>query len=266
MGTDDRLLNRLQKETSCKGLVSIIMPMHNSAHYLHESIDSVLTQTYQDWELLIIDDASIDDSVAIANEYAEQCDRIKVFRNPHPIHMPSAPRNIGVKKAKGRYIAFLDSDDVWFPQKLEQQLSFFADSRVAIVFSNYEKMDENSVRANRIISASPQATYTSLLKGNIIGNLTAIYDTEKVGKIDIQDIRHEDYALWLSILKKGYIARNTQTVLAAYRESSQSVSSNKLKVTAWQWDIYRNVEHLSIARSAYYFCFYAIKAFRKSII
>ena len=242
------------------------MPMHNSSSFLREAIESVLAQTYPKWELLIVDDASTDDSLAIANAYAEQCDRIKVFSNANPIHMPSAPRNIGVKKAKGRYIAFLDSDDVWFPQKLEQQLSLFADNRVAIVFSNYEKMDVNSVRANRIISEPPQATYTSLLKGNIIGNLTAIYDTEKVGKVDIQNIHHEDYVLWLSILKKGYIARNTQTVLAAYRESSQSVSSNKLRATAWQWDIYRNVEHLSLARSAYYFCFYAVRAFLKSII
>ena len=180
--------------------------------------------------------------------------------------MPSAPRNVGVQAAKGRYIAFLDSDDLWLPKKLEQQLPLFSDNRTAIVYSNYEKMDENSTRANRIVVAPSQATYKSLLQGNVIGNLTGIYDTKKVGKANIQDVHHEDYVMWLSILKKGYIARNTGTTLAVYRETSRSVSSNKLKVTAWQWDIYRKVEHLSLLRSVYNFLFYAFKAFRKSLI
>lgn len=249
-----------------EGLVSIIMPMYNSAPFLREAIESVLAQTYTNWELLIIDDASTDKSLEIAQEYSSANPKIRLLHNDRPIKMPSAPRNVGVQAANGRYIAFLDSDDQWFPQKLEQQLPLFADKRIAIVYSNYEKIDEKSTRANRVVAAPPFATYDSLLQGNVIGNLTGIYDTDKVGKANIQDVHHEDYVMWLSILKKGYIARNTETTLAAYRETSRSVSSNKLKVTTWQWDIYRKVEHLSLLRSVYNFVFYAIKAFRKSLI
>jgi glycosyltransferase involved in cell wall biosynthesis len=255
-----------EHSTQERGLVSVVMPMHNSERFIKESIESVLAQTYAHWELLIVDDASTDNSLAIASQYAAEDERIHLLRNTKHIKMPSAPRNAGVQAAKGQYIAFLDSDDLWFPQKLEQQLPFFKDNRTAIVFSNYEKIDELSTRANRVISAPRQATYKSLLKGNIIGNLTGIYDTGKVGKANIKDIHHEDYVMWLSILKKGYIARNTETTLAAYRVSSQSVSSNKLKVIKWQWDIYRNVEHLSLLRSAYNFVFYAYKALIKSLI
>lgn len=242
------------------------MPMHNSERYLREAVESVLAQTYKRWELLIIDDASTDHSVEIANKYVQADSRVHLLHNPDPIHMPSAPRNVGVHAARGRYIAFLDSDDVWFPQKLEQQLPLFNDNRTAIVYSNYEKIDEKSTRANRIVTAPSRATYNTLLSGNIIGNLTGIYDTHKVGKANIKNIHHEDYGMWLSILKQGYIARSTETTLAAYRENSRSVSSNKLRVTTWQWNIYRNVEHLSLLRSAYYFMFYAIKATYKSLI
>lgn len=256
----------MTSDTYIDGLVSVIMPMHNSAPFIREAIESVQAQTYMNWELLIVDDVSTDNSLAIANEYSEKDPRIHVLSNPHPINMPSAPRNVGVQAAKGRFIAFLDSDDLWFPQKLEQQLPFFSDNRTAIVYSNYEKIDEKSNRANRIVTAPSFATYKSLLQGNYIGNLTGIYDTAKVGKAIIQDIRHEDYGMWLSILKQGFIARNTDTTLAAYRQSSKSLSSNKLRVTAWQWNVYRNVEHLSVFRSAYNFIFYAFKALAKILI
>lgn len=247
-------------------LVSIIMPMHNSEQYLRESIESVLAQTYPHWELLIIDDASTDSSTDIVKEYAAKEQRISLLHNEQNIKMPSAPRNVGIMAAKGRYIAFLDSDDVWFPQKLEQQLPMFSDNRVAIVYSNYEKMDEQGRRNDRFIFAPHRATYRTLLCGNIIGNLTGIYDTHKVGKVIIRDIHHEDYAMWLSILKKGFIAKNTGTTLAAYRVRNSSVSSQKLRVCKWQWDVYRKVEHLSIVKSAFYFCCYAFNAFFKSII
>lgn len=253
-------------ETVSNELVSVIMPVFNSSRFLREAIESVLAQTYTNWELLVVDDASTDNSIEIANKYANADSRIRILHNYNHIKMPSAPRNVGVQAAKGRFIAFLDSDDIWFPQKLEQQLPLFNDNRTAIVFSNYEKIDENSMRADRVVTAPTQTTYKSLLKGNVIGNLTGIYDTKKVGKANIQDIHHEDYVMWLSILKKGYIARNTETTLAAYREVSQSVSSNKLKVTAWQWHIYKEVEHLSFVRSAYYFANYAFKALFKSLI
>ena len=162
--------------------------------------------------------------------------------------------------------AFLDSDDLWYPSKLEQQLTLFEDSRVAIVYSNYEKIDEDGNGANRIVKAPSTVNYRKLLLGNVIGNLTGIYDTGKVGVIPFMDIHHEDYVLWLTILKMGYIAKNTSTTTAAYRILVSSVSSNKFRTMSWQWNIYRNIERIGFLQSCYYFANYAIRAYRKRTI
>ena len=249
-----------------KDLVSIIMPMHNSARYVGEAITSVISQTYPHWELLVIEDASNDNSCDIVREYQHQDSRIQLLINDQHTGRPSSPRNLGVSHAKGRYIAFLDSDDVWFPEKLQQQIPLFEDERVAIVYSNYEKMDEDGHRAHRVVKAPAVATYRKLLSGNVIGNLTGIYDRKKVGKVEFLHVHHEDYVLWLSILKKGFIAKNTNTTNAAYRIVASSISANKLKVLPWQWSVYRDIEGLSLLRSAYHFINYAIKAYFKSKI
>lgn len=247
-------------------LVSIIMPMHNAAEFICEAINSVIAQTYTTWELLVVDDSSTDESRRIVTEYGKKDKRIILLTNDRHTGLPSTPRNVGMSVATGRYIAFLDSDDVWYSDKLEQQLLLFKNPKVAIVYSDYEKMDRNGKRANRIIKAPAFATYKSLLASNCIGNLTGIYDRKKVGKINFIDIHHEDYALWLAILKKGFIAQNTQSITAAYRVTDNSISSNKIKVLPWQWNIYRNVEHLPLLSSCYYFIHYAIRAFIKNRI
>lgn len=246
-------------------LISIIMPMHNSAAFVGEAIESVLAQSYSEWELIIVDDESTDASVSIVEAYAQKDSRIRLFRNPKPIKMPSAPRNMGLSMAKGRYIAFLDSDDMWLPEKLTQQIPMMQNPQVAIVYSNYEKMTESGKKTGRVIKAPRQADYKKLLRGNVIGNLTGIYDKEKVGIVPFLNIHHEDYAMWLSILKRGFIAQNTGTVAARYRLSSSSVSTNKYRVLSWQWNIYRNIEHISIMKSTIYFVSYAFKAFLKTL-
>ncbi|EHO74819.1 hypothetical protein HMPREF9140_00146 [Prevotella micans F0438] len=246
-------------------LISIIMPMHNSAAFVGEAIESVLAQSYREWELIIVDDESTDASVSIVEAYAQKDSRIRLFRNPKPIKMPSAPRNMGLSMAKGRYIAFLDSDDMWLPEKLTQQIPLMQNPQVAIVYSNYEKMTESGKKTGRVIKAPRQADYKKLLRGNVIGNLTGIYDKEKVGIVPFLNIHHEDYAMWLSILKRGFIAQNTGTVAARYRLSSSSVSTNKYRVLSWQWNIYRNIEHISIMKSTIYFVSYAFKAFLKTL-
>lgn len=246
-------------------LISIIMPMHNSAAFVGEAIESVLAQSYREWELIIVDDESTDASVSIVEAYAQKDSRIRLFRNPKPIKMPSAPRNMGLSMAKGRYIAFLDSDDMWLPEKLTQQIPLMQNPQVAIVYSNYEKMTESGKKTGRVIKAPRQADYKKLLRGNVIGNLTGIYDKEKVGIVPFLNIHHEDYAMWLSILKRGFIAQNTGTIAARYRLSSSSVSTNKYRVLSWQWNIYRNIEHISIMKSTIYFVSYAFKAFLKTL-
>jgi hypothetical protein len=153
---------------------------------------------------------------------------------------------------------------MWLPTKLEEQIPLF-DDNTSIVFSNYEKIDTELNRNKRYIIAPKQATYNSLLNGNYIGNLTGVYDTEKVGKVYQQKVFHEDYIMWLEILKKGYIAKNTNTITALYRVSKDSFSSSKIKVLKWQWNIYRTILKCNLLESVYHFIVYAVKAFLKYI-
>ena len=228
------------------GLVSIITPAYNAASYIGETIESVLKQTYPHWELLIVDDCSTDESSAIIADYAAQDSRIRYFKTASPSGSPC-------------------SDDCWLPHKLEEQLPLFEKSDVGIVYSDYEKMTERGERSQRVVKAPAYADYRQLLLGNVIGCLTAVYDTAKVGKVYFENHSHEDYILWLSILKQGYVARNSGKVSACYRVREHSVSSNKWKALSWQWDIYRNVEKIGFLKAAYCFVHYAYKAFRKSM-
>lgn len=245
-------------------VVSIIMPCHNSEKFITCAIQSVINQTFTDWELLIIDDNSSDQSFKLIKDFSLIDSRIKIFQNAVSSGMPALPRNIGIDKSSGKYIAFCDSDDMWLPTKLEEQIPLF-DDNTSIVFSNYEKIDTELNRNKRYIIAPKQATYNSLLNGNYIGNLTGVYDTEKVGKVYQQKVFHEDYIMWLEILKKGYIAKNTNTITALYRVSKDSFSSSKIKVLKWQWNIYRTILKCNLLESVYHFIVYAVKAFLKYI-
>lgn len=246
-------------------MVSIITPSYNSSAFISQTIESVLAQTYTEWEMLIVDDCSTDDSADIIKRYCRQDARIRYLKTDVPSGSPCVPRNIGIMNAKGRYIAFLDSDDVWFPDKLEEQMKCFADTAATVVYSNYEKISEDGKREGRVVTAPSQVSYKELLKGNVIGNLTGMYDTKKIGKMYCSNIPHEDYILWLSILKKGGVARNTNAVHALYRVRSQSVSANKWTVLFWQWNIYRNVEKTGFLCACYYFLHYAWRALLKNM-
>lgn len=240
-------------------IVSIITPCYNSKRFIPETIQSVIAQTYPHWEMLIIDDCSTDGSDSIIQQYCKQDSRIKYFKTEKPSGSPAAPRNIGIKNAKGQFIAFLDSDDLWLPNKLEEQLPLFKNPQTAIVFSNYEKMTSEGKRNNRIVTAPSTTSYHQLLKENVIGCLTAIYDSQKTGKIYFSSVGHEDFVMWLSILKQGFIAQNTNTITALYRLNEHSVSSNKIKAFQWTWNIYRKCEQLSFFKSCFYFLHYAIR-------
>lgn len=246
-------------------MVSIITPSYNSSAFIAQAIESVLAQTYTDWEMLVVDDCSTDNSVEIIKRYCEQDVRIKYLKTDAPSGSPCMPRNIGIRNAQGRYIAFLDSDDIWLPEKLEEQLGYFVDADTAVVYSNYEKIDETGEREQRFVVAPSQVSYKELLKGNVIGNLTGIYDTEKTGKIYCRKAHHEDYILWLSILKKGFVAKNTNVVHALYRVRRRSVSADKRAALSWQWNIYRNIEKIGRLRACYYFLHYAWRALLKSM-
>jgi teichuronic acid biosynthesis glycosyltransferase TuaG len=243
--------------------LSIITPLYNSEIFISETIQSVIAQTYTNWEMIIVDDCSTDNSKKIVEEFCKIEPRIKYYNTEFPSGSPTKPRNIAIEKAQGRFIAFLDSDDLWEPEKLKSQLELFNDEKVAIVFSNYEKINEIGFSNNRIIIAPLLVDYKKLLQGNVIACCTCVYDTYKVGKQYFTKQGHEDYALWLQILKKGFIAKNTGLISAKYRVRDTSVSSNKLKTIRWVYTIFRNNEKLSKMKSIFYTSITLIKSFFK---
>lgn len=249
-----------------KGKVSVIMPCYNAGKHISEAIDSVLSQTYCNLELIVVDDNSTDNSFSIIEEYAGKDKRVKFFRTKFNSGSAAMPRNVGIQHATGEYIAFLDADDVWIKDKLEQQIPLFSRQDCAIVFSDYYKIDttEAPIANDRIVKAPAIATYELLLSGNVIGCLTSIYSVEKVGKRYFKEIGHEDYLYWLEILKEGYVACKTEKPEAFYRTGGTSLSSNKLKAMMWTWHILRKEEKLSLPRSVKHFVYYAVKGLLKS--
>ena len=247
-------------------MVSVIMPSHNDERYVRTAIQSVLSQTFTEWELIVVDDCSRDHTPEIIDEFCQIDSRVRKFATEQPSGSPTLPRNIGIKNAQGRYIAFLDSDDKWMPTKLEHQIDLFqkVDDAV-IVFSNYKKMDDAGQPHKRNVTAPAFTDYHRLLKGNVMGCLTIMYDSEKVGKLFFPSCGHEDYSLWLTILKSGGKAYNTNSIEAFYRIKSTSVSSNKFRAMGWQWYIYTKVEKLGFLKSAYFFVNYAVRAVIKRL-
>jgi len=247
-----------------KNLVSIITPMYNSGKFIKDTIDSVLNQTYEEWEMIIVDDCSTDISPEIVKSYIDSESRIKYIKTDKNRGVSNA-RNIALKNANGQYIAFLDSDDIWDKEKLEKQINFMKEKDCAISFTSYELIDEDNRKLNKIVRVVPSIDYKTLLKGNVLGCLTVIIDKSKLDfEIKMSGVRHEDYVLWLSILKKGYLAYGMDEVLAQYRKSLTSLSGNKVKSAIWTWNIYRNVEKMPLHKSIYYFINYGINGIKKS--
>ena len=242
-------------------LVSIIMPLYNCEQFISEAIESVIVQTYQNWELLVVDDKSTDNSLDIVKSYLQKDNRIKLIALKKNEGVAVA-RNMAIKEAKGKYIAFLDSDDIWLSDKLKIQISFLMDNNLVLTYSAYETIDENSKYINTRDSL-PSISYQDMLKSNRIGNLTGIYDSEYFGKVYLEDIGHEDYVLWLKLLKKIKHTKGVTQVLSRYRVLNNSISSNKLSALIWQWSIYRKIEKLTIFKSIYYFIFYIYYALKK---
>ncbi|WP_354637538.1 glycosyltransferase family 2 protein [Morganella morganii] len=240
-------------------LISVIMPAYNAEKYISDSIDSVLNQSIQNFELIIIDDNSQDNTTNIINKYNDP--RIVLIINSNNLGV-SETRNIGISAANGKYIAFLDSDDIWLPHKLSLQIMCLNDGW-DVVSSNYIAFESNA--DNKITERkSPSIiSYSDMLKSNFIGNLTGIYNVQKIGKIYQKKSGHEDYIMWLEIIKKSKKAYCIQESLAKYRLHNSSLSSNKVKAIKWQWSIYRNELKLSLPKSIYYFSHYIINALKK---
>lgn len=240
-----------------KPLVSIITPTFNSEKFVGETIYSVLNQTYSNWEMIIVDDCSTDHTVELVKAYQNWDNRIKLIELEENGGAAIA-RNVAIKHAKGRFIAFLDSDDLWLPEKLERQLEFMLKKDIAFSFTKYIRIYENGEETKAISKTPKSVDYDYLMKHCVIGCLTVMIDTEKTGEIQMTNIRsRQDYALWLTLTRKGFLAYGLPEVLARYRLVKGSVSSNKWKVAKQNWYLYRHIEKQSLSKSIWYFLNYA---------
>ncbi|MFW6030033.1 MAG: glycosyltransferase family 2 protein [Halanaerobiales bacterium] len=237
--------------------VSIITALYNSEKFIADTIDSVLAQTYSNWEMIIVDDCSQDKGPQIVENYAKKDKRIKLIRLRENSGAAVA-RNKAIEKAEGRFLAFLDSDDLWTPDKLKRQLDFMLSYNYLFSYTDYQQMTEDGKLLNKIIKSPVKLDYNKALYINYVGCLTAMYDTKEIGKLFMPIIRkRQDYAYWLKILKKVKYGYGLNENLAYYRMRENSVSSNKLNLLKYQWKMYREYEELSVIRTSYY-VFYTI--------
>jgi teichuronic acid biosynthesis glycosyltransferase TuaG len=220
-------------------LVSIITPTYNAEKFITETLKSVQNQTYQNWEMILVDDASTDETVKIISDFAEKDNRIKLFKLEKNSGNGFA-RNIALEKAVGKYIAYLDADDLWFPMKLEKQIQFLKANNQHFTFSFYDCIDEEGNSLNRSVEAPLNLTYDELFFCNYVGNLTAIYDADYFGKIILEATqKRQDWRLWLTILKQIQVTRPVPEPLAFYRIRKDSISSSKFKLIKHNFGVYR---------------------------
>ncbi|GGY16238.1 glycosyltransferase family 2 protein [Streptomyces tanashiensis] len=238
-------------------LVSVVMPVYNSAATLGAAVRSVLSQTHSDLELLVTDDKSSDDSMDLLMDFARQDERVKPESAPEQGGAGRA-RNLAITRARGDYVAFLDSDDMWLPEKAERQIAFAAEGDAPLTFTSYFKMDADYagestdfVPNGRVVSAREHVDYQAMLVRDYIGALTAMYDRNVLGTRLMPEMRkRQDYALWLSIMRDGADARGLAEPLAVYRaHQAGSLSSNKLSLIPYNWELYREHEGLSVPRA-----------------
>jgi len=238
-------------------IVSVVMPAYNARRFIGEAVQSVLDQTYGAWQLIVVDDASTDNTAEIVESYRRDDERILYVRNPGNMGVVHS-RNRALDLASGKYVAFLDADDVWKPAKLATQVSFMEETGTSVSYGSYLRIDGDGRPVGTVL-APDGLSYDDMLKSNFIGNLTGIFRRADLGDLRFEDIRHEDYVFWLRALDRVGSARATPSSepLAGYRVSAGSLSANKFKAARWQWAIYRSVLGLSVLRSTSCFIWYA---------
>lgn len=235
-------------------LVSVIMPSHNSETYISESINSVINGNYENYELLIADDNSNEETQQILQKYAKNNNRIKIINLPKNKTGAAHARNAAIEQASGKYISFLDSDDVWKKDKLTKQINFMQEHNIDFCYSDYEYIDEKSKKTNLIRRCPKKMSYLRMLIGCSIGCLTVIYNAEKIGKIKIPDIKkRNDYALWCLILKKAKKGEKCPGILAEYRKTNSSLSSgNKTYLIKYHYSLHRKINKKNILASIFF--------------
>ena len=259
---------RAQNKTSVvldesEQLVSVIMPVYNCEKYISKAIESVVYQTYTNWELIVVNDDSPDNAAAIAQEYAEKDCRIRVIHQ-----IPNAgcaqARNLGISEAKGQYIAFLDSDDIWVMTKLEKQIRLLKEKGAQIAYSSYDFIDENDIEINKAFIVAAETNYQEMLGRNEIGCSTVVVESELLRNHSFRpEYYHEDYVLWMELLALPVTAVGVTDVLTHYRVISSSRSYDKKNAAMHRWKIYRSALKLSFFESVWAFSKYAVNAVKK---
>ncbi|MCK3655751.1 glycosyl transferase family A [Pasteurellaceae bacterium Macca] len=243
-------------------LVSIITPVYNSEEYLSDCVDSVLLQSYSNWELLLIDDCSTDNSINIIEMYANKDKRIKLYRNEFN-KGPALTRNLGLDNAKGEYIAFLDSDDYWGKEKLFHQIEFMLKNNASLSHGNYFFTDLNKNILKKVL-VDKKLDYSKLLKGNQIKTMSLVIKSSVISDVRFKNIKHEDYIFLLEIMKKDLCSyADSSTIDSFCRIGKVSVSSNKIKSALWTWNVFYKYEKLGFFKAIYYFIHYAINGIIK---
>ena len=232
--------------------VSVIIPCFNSQQFIEETINSVICQTYENIEILVVDDCSSDSSLEVIEELVSKDPRISLFVQSHNGGVAKA-RNRGLEHARGRYITYLDADDLWERDKLAKQLEFMKNNKIGACFTSYKTITEDG-RFINVVHVPKSVDYRQFLKNTITCSHTVMFDTQIVNKelLVMPDLkRGQDLATWLTVARSGHVFYGLDLVLAKYRKSTGSLSSNKIKAIKRTWNVYRNVEHLSIPYAAW---------------
>lgn len=233
-----------------EALVSIVMPAYNCEDFIGITLDSVINQTYQNWEVIVVDDCSTDNTAKLVQEYVKKDNRIK-YHKLDKNSGAAVARNKAVDLANGKYMAFLDSDDVWFPEKLTKQIGYMEENAYTFTCTSYTKIDEEGEYLGRTIGVRKQSDYNDILKKNP-GNSTVVYNSEEIGKVKIPNIRkRNDYVMWLSVVKKAGKLYGMEEPLASHRVREGSLSKKKANLVGYHWKVYREIEDLSFLKSSY---------------
>lgn len=247
--------------------VSIITPLYNCEKYITETIKSVQNQTYENWEMVLVDDCSSDSTCDIVEALAKDDNRLKLFRQEINGGAAKA-RTRAMRESTGRFIAYLDADDIWLPEKLKKQVKFMLDKGIGFSCASYQVIDDNGNLLNKKVHMLPKVDYVGFLTNNLLQTVGIMVDSEIVDKglLVMPDIRRrQDAATWLQILKAGFDCYGMNEILAHYRRATNSLSSNKFKAAKGIWSLYRDIEHLSLPFSCYCFVRYAFLAVWKRV-
>lgn len=243
-------------------LVSVITPAYNASRFVAETIRSVQAQTYQNWEMLIVDDCSTDDTCAVVERISRADERVRLINQPRNSG-PAEARNAALDNARGRWLAFLDSDDLWLPTKLERQLTFHESLNATLSFTEYRRISEDGTKVGRRIRVPDELGYRQLLGNTAIVTSSVIIDRLRAGEFRMRKTYYDDFACWLQLLREGGRAVGLHEDLTRYRQAGGSVSRNKGRSAREVWKTYRNIEHLGLLSSSWYFVNYAIRAWLK---